>query len=493
MVQRHNCDVIVIGGGSAAFESAVAVRQNGAEKVVMLEKAPVEQSGGNARFSHTGFRFVNSGQKELREFIPDVPQDLYDTYHLPPYTRDDLVADLTRVTQGRIDQTLAAHMADKSNEALHWMLECGIKWAPEKTHLVNGKRYFQPGMYLHPKGGGPGQLRMWTEIARNLGIDIRYRSKVVQLLGDYRRIEGVRVITPDDEYELTARSVICCSGGFQANPEMRARYLGQNTDFMKVRGNRHNTGEVLRMLLDMGAKAAGHWQGAHMSPIDAGAPAVETPVMEDGTGNQMNRYDYQFGITVNTEGRRFFNEGEAAHAYTYAKTGRAVLGQPGGVAYQIYDRKGIDLFHYNNKGNATFFEGDTIAVLAQQIGVNPIVLVDTVAKFNAAVQDDKPFNKGVLDGRRTNGLEVDKTNWANRIDEAPFQAFPVTCGITFTFGGVQINTNSQVLNTEGEPIRGLYASGDVVGLFFHNYPSCTGQTRNVVFSLAAGRHAGRAN
>ena len=241
MVQKQTCDVIVIGGGSAAFESAVAVRQNGAEKVVMLEKAPVEQSGGNARFSHTGFRFVNTGHAEMRAFLPEVPQDLYDSYHMPAYTVGDLVADLNRVTQGKIDSVLAQHMAEKSNEAVHWMLECGIKWAPEKTHLVSGKRYFQPGMYLHPKGGGPGQLRMWTEIARNMGIDIRYRSKVVQLLGDYRRIEGVRVITPDEEYELTARSVICCSGGFQANPEMRARYLGQNTDFMKVRGcSRHS-------------------------------------------------------------------------------------------------------------------------------------------------------------------------------------------------------------------------------------------------------------
>ncbi len=493
MVQKQHCDVIVIGGGSAAFESAVAVRQNGAGNVVMLEKAPAEQSGGNARFSHTGFRFVNTGHTEIRDFIPDVPQDLYDTMQMPAYTRDDLVDDLNRVTQGRIDQTLAAHMADKSNEALHWMLECGIKWAPEKTHLIDGKRYFEPGMYLHPKGGGPGQLRMWTEIAKSMGIDIRYRSKVVQLLGDYRRIEGVRVITPDAEYELMARSVIVCSGGFQANPEMRARYLGNNTDFVKVRGNRHNTGEVLRMMLDLGAKAAGHWQGAHMSPIDAGAPAVETPVAADGTGNQMNRYDYQLGITVNSQGVRFFDEGEASHAYTYAKTGRAILAQPGGVAYQVYDRKGIDMFHFNNNGAATFVEANTLEELARKIGVNPVVFADTVTKYNAAVVGDKPFNKGILDGRGTRGLEINKTNWANKIDEAPYQAFPVTCGITFTFGGVQINTNSQVLNTEGEPIRGMYASGDVVGLFFHNYPSCTGQTRNVVFSLAAGRHAGTAN
>src|SRR5262249_3167455 len=155
-----------------------------------------------------------------------------------------------------------------------------------------------------------------------------------------RRVEGVRVSAPDGEYDLSGRAIIVCSGGFQANPEMRARYLGAKPDLMKGGGSKDNTREGLTLLRALGVKSAGPWQGAHMSPIDRMAPNVETPVMKNGHGNSMNRYDYQFGITVNALGERFYDEGEAKHAYTYAKTGRLVLQQPGGVAYQIYDQTG---------------------------------------------------------------------------------------------------------------------------------------------------------
>jgi tricarballylate dehydrogenase len=271
---------------------------------------------------------------------------------------------------------------------------------------------------------------------------------------------------------------------------MRARYLDiPNTDFLKVRGSRHNTGEVLRMMLDIGARPSGPWQWAQMSPIDAQAPNVETLLREDGVGNTMNRYDYPLGITVNSLGERFFDEGEASHALTYAKTGRAVHLQPGSVAYQIYDQKALALANYGRDANATRYEAPSIAALAPMIGLRPQILEHTVQTFNAAVRHDIPYDRSKLDGRRTEGLTPDKTNWANPIDEPPFYALPVTGGITFTFGGIAVNTNGEVLNAEGSSIPGLYASGDVMGIFFYNYPACTGQTRNVVFSLAAARHA----
>ena len=486
----EQCDVIVIGGGSSAFEAAVAARQAGAERVVMLEKALESQAGGNARFSHTGFRFVYSGRDEMRRFIPDVDADLFASMHLEEYTRQEFIDDLNRVTQGHIDPTLAALMVDRSNEALHWMLESGIVWGPDKYVQVNGKCYFEPGNILQPKGGGRGQLRQWRAIAERLGIDIRFGSKVIRLHGDQSRVEGVRVLTAERTYDLSARAVIACSGGFQANAEMRARYLDvPNTDFMKVRGSRHNTGEVLRMMLDLGAQSAGHWQWAHMSPIDLNAPKVETLLREDGVGNTMNRYDYALGISVNSLGQRFFDEGEASHAYTYAKTGRAVHLQPGSVAYQIYDQKALAHANYGKDADATRFEAGTIEELAGKIGLRPEILAHTVSTYNAAIRTDTPYDRSRLDARRTEGLTPDKTNWANPIDEAPFYALPVTGGITFTFGGVGVSPNAEVLNTEAQPIKGLYASGDVIGLFFYNYPACTGQTRNVVFSLSAARHA----
>jgi tricarballylate dehydrogenase len=490
MNSKTSCDIVVIGGGSAALEAAIAARESGADSVVMLEKAPPHESGGNAQFSHVGFRFVHSGADELREFLPDVDESVYRRMQIPAYSRQNFLDDLNRVTQGRIDPVLAGCLVDRSNDAVTWMRAIGVRWEPEKMTEVDGKLYLPGGHHIHPVGGGPGMLRQLRDIAfGRYEVEIRYESRVRAVHGNDRRIEGVRVSTPEGEYDLAARAVIVCSGGFQANTEMRARYLGANADLMKVRGSKHNTGEVLHMLLALGVKSAGHWQGAHMSPIDGKAPDVETPVRHDGRGNAMNRYDYTFGITVNALGQRFFDEGEAKHAYTYAKTGRAVLQQPGGVAYQLYDQTGIDLFRHGRDYPATMVEAPTLTELARKIGVEPEPLIRTVEEFNAACRQDIPFMPGELDGKCTVGITPKKSNWAMPLTAGPFRAYPVTAGVTFTFGGVQVDTQARVVNTNLQPIEGLFASGDVIGLFFHNYPSCTGQTRNAVFSQLAGRNA----
>ncbi|MDH3242737.1 MAG: FAD-dependent tricarballylate dehydrogenase TcuA [Alphaproteobacteria bacterium] len=492
MSEPETCDVIVIGGGSSAFEAAVSARQSGAEKVVMLEKAPEAEYGGNARFSHTGFRFCHSGRDEVREFIPHVEQKVFDAMEIKPYTKEAFLGDLNRVTEGLIDEDLADMLAGESNAAAHWALETGIKWVPEKWAEIDGRYHFEPGRNVQTRGGGKGQLEQWREIAAKMGIEIRFESRVSAIYGNNRRMEGVRVSAEQGEYDLLADATIACAGGFQANPEMRARYLGDNADLLKVRGSKHDTGEVLNMILSMGARATGHWQGAHQTPIDAGAPRFETPVLEGGQGNSMNRYDYCHGITVNSLGQRFFDEGESFHSYTYAKTGRAVRGQPGNIAYQIYDQKGIAMFRHGRDQKATHEEAGTIEELAQKVGLNPEILGATVRAYNAAVADEIPFDASKLDGKCTRGIAPVKSNWAQKIDQPPFRAYPVSGGITFTFGGLAISTDSEVLNTSNQPIRGLFASGDIIGLFYHNYPSCTGQTRNLVFSRKAGRNAAAA-
>lgn len=491
MARADKCDVIVIGGGSAAFEAAVSARQNGAERVVMLEKAPEEEFGGNTRFSHAGFRYAYDGADDLIDIVPDIDRDRLARFHIPPYTTERFMADLNRVTQGRIDQALAAFMVDQSNAAVRWMFACGIRFEPEGSREIDGRFHFEPGIIAHTVGGGLGQLLRWREIALDLDIDIRYRSRLTGFIGDFRRINGVHVAGPEHDYDLTAPSVIVCAGGFQANAEMRARYLGANADLMKVRGSKHNTGEVLRLLLDLGVKPAGHWQGAHATPIDANAPDDGTPLREDGQGNSCNRYDYMFGITVNALSERFYDEGESNHSYTYAKTGRAVLAQPGGTAHQLYDSSGIALFRLGADYTDTYQEAGSIEALAEKIGLDPVALTATVDDFNAACRTDIAFDPTDLDGKNTAGLSPNKSNWAVPLDQPPFRAYPITGGVTFSFGGVKINTRMEVLDITDQPIRGLYASGDIVGLFFHNYPSCTGQTRNAVFSREAGRNAAR--
>ena len=409
---------------------------------------------------------------------------------IPAYTRQNFLDDLNRVTQGRIDPVLADCLVDQSNAAVHWMQDIGVTWEPEKVTEVDGKLYLPGGHHIHPIGGGPGMLDQLRDIAFNKTASKSATSRAcARSTATTATSRACASRRPEGEYDLAGRAVIVCSGGFQANAEMRARYLGPNADLMKVRGSKHNTGEVLHMLLALGVKSAGHWQGAHMSPIDGKAPDVETPAMSDGRGNSMNRYDYQFGITVNALGQRFYDEGEAKHAYTYAKTGRAVLQQPGGVAYQIYDQTGIDLFRHGRDYPATMVEAPTLAELAHKIGIEPEPFLRTIEEFNAACRKDVAFMAGELDGKCTVGITPKKSNWADADRKGPFRAYPITGGVTFSFGGVQVDTQARVINTCYEPIKGLYASGDVIGLFFHNYPSCTGQTRNAVFSYLAGRHA----
>lgn len=483
-MRTESIPVVVVGGGSAAFEAAVAAKQAGAPKVVMLEKAPEPEFGGNARFSHTGFRWVFSGGDEVRQFLPNIDDEFFGKLNLPAYSAEQFHADLQRVTLGRISKELSEVLVSQSNAAMHWLRDLGINWEIDSHVVIDGRYYFEPGLVIHPTGGvggGLGQLMQWREIATKLGVELRYESRVTALLGNDRQINGVRVSDPKEEYEIQTHSLILCAGGFQASAEMRARYLGPNADLMRVRGSKHDTGEVLMMAVAMGAKTAGHWQGAHATPIDSTYPEVEI-------GSKANRYGYPYSITVNTLGQRFFDEGEARHSYTYAKTGWAVLGQPGALAYQIYDQTTIPLLG-NRYEFSTPIEADSIDELAGKIGIDPTILNHTVREFNNAVRKDVAFDPKILDGKCTEGITPKKSNWASPIEKPPYWAYSITGGVTFTFGGLQINTQAQVLNTSNNPIRGLFASGDIVGLFFHNYPSCTGQTRNVVFSRLAGRNA----
>ena len=239
----ETCDVIVIGGGSAAFDAAVAANENGADRVVMLEKAPEPEYGGNARYSGTGFRFWHGGAEEIREFVPDIDDDYFKTLQISPYTKRGFSADLERMTLGRMDPELARTLVEQSNAAVHWMKDAGIRWELLKEHAkVGDKRYFERGIAIHVAGGGVGQLEQWRRIAEDMGIEIRFSSPVSAIHGNMHRVEGVRVCRADTEYDITARAVIACAGGFQASAEMRARYLAGNADFVKVRGSKHDTG-----------------------------------------------------------------------------------------------------------------------------------------------------------------------------------------------------------------------------------------------------------
>jgi tricarballylate dehydrogenase len=325
--------------------------------------------------------------------------------------------------------------------------------------------------------------------AIDAGIEIRYGQRAVQLLGtENGAVGGIRVTNENGHTDIRCKSLILASGGFEANGEWRARYLGPNWDLARVRGTKFNTGDGHQMAIDFGARSFGHWSGCHATAWDANSP-IDT---ERGTGDSSSRHSYPMGIVVNENGERFLDEGADFHTHTYAKYGAEILKQPGLIAHQIFDQKTLQYLRsdYRDK-NVSRVSADTIEELARKLEIEPAALAQTIESFNTAVGDGE-FNPNILDGKRTNGLRPDKTNWALTLDAPPFYGYSVTTGITFTFGGLRINRNAEVLDWANNPISGLFAAGEIVGgLFYHNYPSGTGLMAGTVFGRIAGKSAAK--
>jgi tricarballylate dehydrogenase len=486
-------DVIVVGAGNAAFCAALAAQEQGAS-VLVLEAAPEDESGGNSRFTAGSIRVVYNGVDDIKALVPDLTEAEIATTDFGTYTADQFFDDMARVTQNRANPDLVELLVTKSFDTMCWMRDKGIRFIPiygRQAFKIDGKFKFWGGLTVEAVGGGPGLINMLTDSAKKRGIEILYATRAVDLLYNGTRIEGVRVRHDETLRDIRAKAVVLAAGGFQANPEWRTRYLGPGWDLAKVRGTRFNTGDGIRMALDIGASPCGNWSGCHAVQWEMNAPEFG----DLAVGDQFQKHSYPFSILINATGKRFVDEGADFRNYTYAKYGRVVLEQPGQFAWQVFDQKTKHLQRDEYRiRQITKVTANTIEELAQTLeGVNAEQFVRTIAEWNAAVRKDVPFNPNVKDGRCTEGLAINKSNWANTIDQPPYEAYAVTCGITFTFGGLRINTDCEVLNTDYQPIRGLYAAGELVGgLFYFNYPGGSGLCAGAVFGRIAGTAAGRA-
>jgi len=487
-------DVIVVGAGNAAFCAALAAQERGA-KVLMLEAAPEEESGGNSRFTAGAIRVVYDGVDDINTLVPDLTPAEIQSTDFGAYTAAQFFDDMARVTQHRADPDLVELLVTKSFATLNWMREKGVRLIPiygRQAFKIDNRFKFWGGLTVEAVGGGPGLVAMLTAAARKRGIAISYRTRALDLLHDGSRVEGVRVRRDGTVIELRAGAVVLACGGFEANAEWRTRYLGPGWDLAKVRGSRYNTGDGIRMALAIGASPSGNWSGCHAVQWDMNAPEFG----DLSVGDQFQKHSYPFGILVNAVGKRFVDEGADFRNYTYAKYGRVVLEQPGQFAWQIFDRKVKHLQRDEYRiRQVTKVTAGTIEEFAQKLeGVNGAEFLATIREFNAAVRTGVPFNPNVKDGRCTQGLAIDKSNWANPIDTPPFEGYAVTCGVTFTFGGLRIDNAGAVLNTDHRAIPGLYAAGELVGgLFYFNYPGGTGLMSGAVFGKIAGASAAGAN
>lgn len=451
-------DVLVIGGGNAALCAAISARREGA-RVLVLEASSAFWRGGNTR--HT--RNMRCAHDSATEILTG------------PYTEDEFFEDLMRVTKGKTDQDLAHHMIRESKSMLTWIEEQGVRWQPSLGGTLSLGR--TNSFFL---GGGRAMLNALYRTAEALGVEIRYDAEVTEL-----EIEDGMFLSAAygaDRTRVAARSLVAAAGGFESNIEWLRQYWGDAADNFLIRGTNNNKGTILRFLLDAGVQEVGDPTQCHAVAIDARAPKYD--------GGIITRLDcVVFGIVVNKNAERFYDEGEDIWPKRYAIWGRLVAAQPDQIAYIVFDARSLNLFMPSLYPPIS---APTIRGLAVELGLDPDALETTVSGFNDAVRPGT-FDDKVLDDCRTEGLDPPKTHWARRIEEAPFYGYPVRPGITFTYLGTRVNRQSRILMADGRPSANMYAAGEIMAgnVLGEGYAAGIGMTIGAVFGRIAGREAAK--
>lgn len=486
--QNNDADVIVVGGGNAGFTAVHAAATRG-RKVILLERGTEDMAGGNSFYTAGATRIVHDGLEDLQSLVEDDPR--HATTVVPPYSAEEYRADLEKVTEGRNDPELTDVLIEEITPTLLWLKSLGLKYRlmyeRQAYERADGSYLFWGGLHVGNVGGGEGMIEDHTRVAREHGVDIRYGHRATSLItDDAGKVIGVRATTDDgDEVELHAESVVMTAGGFESNAEWRREHLGEGWENAKVRGTPYNQGDMIAAAQAIGAAEGGDFGTCHSVQWDALCANNES---NRELTNRLTRQSYFLGLLINRDGERFLDEGADFRNYTYAKYGKEILQQPGSVAYQVYDstiRPMLRTEEYDMPGISVQV-ADTIEELAGKLDVDEKAFVRTIEDFNASVNSDVDFDPTVKDGKNAD-ITPPKSNWAVPVEQGPFYAYPVTCGITFTFGGVKTDTHGRVLNERGEHIEGLYAAGEMLGgLFSTNYPGGTGLAAGCVFGRRAG-------
>ena len=453
-------DVLVAGGGNAALCAAIAARRAGAS-VLVLEAADKFYRGGNTR--HT--RNMRCAHDAATDTLTG------------PYTEDEFWDDLKRVTGGNTDEPLARHMIRESKELLTWIGEQGVRFQPSLGGTLSLGR--TNSFFL---GGGRAMLNALYRTAERLGVDVRYEAEVVGLdINDGMFLSAV-FKNGNGLARVRAGALVAASGGFESNFEWLKQGWGDIADNFLIRGTANNRGTVLKMLLDAGVQPVGDPTQCHAVAIDARAPKYD--------GGIITRLDcVVFGIVVNKQAQRFYDEGEDIWPKRYAIWGRLVALQPDQIAYIVFDAPVLTMFMPSCYPP---IEGGSIAELAAKLGLNPAALEQTVAIFNAAVRPGT-FDHAILDDCRTEGIDPPKTHWARRIEKPPFYAYPVRPGITFTYLGTRVSRDARVVMADGRPSANIFAAGEIMAgnVLGQGYAAGVGMTIGSVFGRIAGREAAR--
>jgi tricarballylate dehydrogenase len=451
-------DVLVIGGGNAGMCAALSARREGAD-VLVVESAPLPFRGGNSR--HT--RDVRYMHDRVNRYVTGV------------YPEDEFWDDLLRVTGGQTNEHLARLMIRGSEDLDEWMASQGVKWqAPLKgtLHLARTN--------LFMLGGGRAMMNGFYETASKLGIRVVYECPVQDLVIEDGQFERAAVSVAGQRRDVEAKAVVVASGGFEANVEWLKRYWGDAADNYVIRGTPYNTGTMLAVLLQQGARSVGDPKQFHAVAVDARAPKFD--------GGIVTRLDsIPFGIVVNRDAQRFYDEGEDFWPKRYAIWGGLIARQPDQIAFSIIDAKVLDKFM-----PSVFppVEAQSITSLAERLGLAPAAVASTVERFNRSLRRGA-FDPSALDDCHTEALDPPKSHWAVPIDTPPFYGYPLRPGITFTYMGVMVDDRARVIMEDGRPSPNILAAGEIMAgnILGRGYLAGTGLTIGAVFGRIAGKEA----
>lgn len=454
----YSAEILVAGGGNAALTAAITAAETGA-RVMLVEAAPKQWRGGNS--CHT---------RNLRSFH-DEPYDVL----VENYSQQEYWEDLIRVTAGKLDEPLARMTIRESANAMKWMQRQGVRFQPALSGTLSLSR--TNAFFL---GGGKTLMNRLYSRAKSLGVDIHYETAVESLHFDNDEFQGATIRRQGFPATVKARCLVAAAGGFESNLDWLSEAWGEAAENFLIRGTTFNRGVVLRELLDYGAASVSTADQCHAVAIDARAPKYD--------GGIASRLDcVPFSVVVNRDSKRFYDEGEDFWPKRYAIWGRLVAAQPDQIGYSIIDAKSIDLFMPSLFAPV---KGESIEEIAEVLGLDAGVLSSTIADYNQAVVPGN-FDHQVLDDCRTEGLAIEKTHWARRIDEPPFYAYPLRPGITFTYLGVKVNDKAQVLREDDRPLRNVFAAGELMAgnVLGQGYLGGIGMTIGTVFGQIAGAQA----
>ncbi|KAJ7163384.1 FAD binding domain-containing protein [Mycena filopes] len=498
-------DCIVVGSGNAGSCAAFAAVEAGCDKVLIVDVCPPEWVGGNGYFTAGAFRTVHGGLQDLLPTVNNVSAEQAGSIDMDPYSRHDFAGDIMRLGDGKPDPVLAFAVVDASRDTVAWLADkVGIPFMfsfHRQAYNVNGRQRFWGGMVLCTEDGGKGLIAAHQRALAKAKVQVWFNCPALEIVMENGAVSGLAVEKEGKKMHLGTRAVVLAAGGFESNPQLREKHLGAGWERAILRGTPYNQGDGFKLAATVGARQTGDWAGCHSTCWDANAPAKG---QRDLT-NQFTKSGYPLGIMLNAKGQRFVDEGEDFRNYTYAKFGRAILKQPGGYVFQVWDSEVIGSLRVEEYGDGIVEKifADRIEDLADKLVAKGLEdkekFVQTVTEFNEAVKSyqaenpDCTWNPAIKDRMSTKDLALPKSNWALTIDKPPFMAVKVACGVTFTFGGLEIDPETAAVISEktSKPIPGLFCTGEMVGLFHGNYPGGSGLMAGAVFGRKAGQAAAK--